>query len=319
MRRAVSLLMIFLVLMFTVLCATAEQTDIVPSGITVVEHGDWIIKKVENDSAWELNDYIGTDTDIITPRFIDSLPVIAYGDHCFANDENVKCIVTSSPLWTIGDYAFIGCKSLEYFELNYALRRIGAGAFCGTTALKSINLQKTTVSEIQAYSFMNSGLEEVELPSTCSKLSDYSFAQCYQLNKITIPVSVVEIADTAFDKCENLTIYCYTDSTAHQYAISKGVPFVLLDVVTPTEPSTEPPTEPQKYLLGDADKDGVVTILDATVIQRVLAGFAVKAFDEKAANVSSDGLNIVDATLIQRYLAEMTIPYPVGEWIACDE
>ena len=56
---------------------------------------------------------------------------------------------------------------------------------------------------------------------------------------------------------------------------------------------------------GDADMDGDVTILDATRIQRYLAGLASQDdIDAEAADADSDGdVTILDATRIQRYLA----------------
>ena len=70
-------------------------------------------------------------------------------------------------------------------------------------------------------------------------------------------------------------------------------------------------------ILGDADGDGVVTILDATVIQRYLASFVVPnpAIVEERGDITQDGIDILDATWIQRWLAEMTIPYPIGKTI----
>ena len=56
-------------------------------------------------------------------------------------------------------------------------------------------------------------------------------------------------------------------------------------------------------IIGDADGDGHVTIMDATEIQRRLAEIPTPSFDEKAADVDGDGVNILDATKIQRYLA----------------
>ncbi|MBQ9247601.1 MAG: CotH kinase family protein [Ruminococcus sp.] len=70
-----------------------------------------------------------------------------------------------------------------------------------------------------------------------------------------------------------------------------------------------------KALLGDADKDGEVGIIDATVIQRYLNDMPVKSFDYDPANVTGEGLDIIDATLIQRYEALMDISYPIGEAI----
>ena len=56
-------------------------------------------------------------------------------------------------------------------------------------------------------------------------------------------------------------------------------------------------------LIGDADTDGEVSILDATTIQRELVNLEVEAFDEVAANVDGDEeVSILDATEIQRWL-----------------
>ena len=58
------------------------------------------------------------------------------------------------------------------------------------------------------------------------------------------------------------------------------------------------------YLLGDADSDGSVTILDATRIQRYIAELTVSSFSKKASDADQDGeVTILDATAIQRHLA----------------
>lgn len=71
----------------------------------------------------------------------------------------------------------------------------------------------------------------------------------------------------------------------------------------------------ETYIRGDADGDGTVTILDATVIQRKLAELSILRFDEIAADVDGDGLNILDATAIQRYLADFPNTYHIGELV----
>ena len=70
------------------------------------------------------------------------------------------------------------------------------------------------------------------------------------------------------------------------------------------------------YILGDADTDGEVTIIDATVIQRKLVNLPVPAFNEQAADVDGEGMDITDATIIQRYTAEFDVPYDIGERIS---
>ena len=68
-------------------------------------------------------------------------------------------------------------------------------------------------------------------------------------------------------------------------------------------------------MIGDADSDRDISVLDATVIQRVISEIAVYSCDEQAADVDGNGLDITDATLIQRYLSDMDVPYPIGEFV----
>ena len=74
-------------------------------------------------------------------------------------------------------------------------------------------------------------------------------------------------------------------------------------------------------LLGDSDKDGEVTIIDATNIQRWLAALV---YDEDinrfAADADLDGeVSILDATAIQRWLADFPSKYPIGEMVEPDQ
>ena len=79
----------------------------------------------------------------------------------------------------------------------------------------------------------------------------------------------------------------------------------------PTQPSTDAPAPVAVY--GDADGDGDVTILDATFIQRFVAGISLpKPLNELNADVDGDGsVTIIDATLIQRFKAGIIDKFPV--------
>ena len=66
------------------------------------------------------------------------------------------------------------------------------------------------------------------------------------------------------------------------------------------------------YIIGDADGDGHITIADVTAIQMRLARIEMPFFNEKAADIDGDGLNISDATNIQLYLARYGNPYHIG-------
>ena len=67
-------------------------------------------------------------------------------------------------------------------------------------------------------------------------------------------------------------------------------------------------------ILGDADGDGEVTVLDATAIQRTLASLPAASFNEKAADADGDGeVTVLDATAIQRRLADLPANENIGK------
>jgi hypothetical protein len=70
------------------------------------------------------------------------------------------------------------------------------------------------------------------------------------------------------------------------------------------------------YLLGDADGDGEITIVDVTVIQRHLADASVDVDPDVLMQGDvdeDDDLTITDASFIQRRLANLLIPYNIGK------
>ena len=71
----------------------------------------------------------------------------------------------------------------------------------------------------------------------------------------------------------------------------------------------------ETLLLGDADGDGVISIIDATTIQRYLVSLNVPSTQnvERCGDVTGDGLDILDATAIQRFLADLTVVYAIGK------
>ena len=70
------------------------------------------------------------------------------------------------------------------------------------------------------------------------------------------------------------------------------------------------------YILGDADNDGIVNVIDATAIQRHLAYLSTKQYHEKAADADEDNyVTILDASMIQRYLVELPSNERIGTTI----
>lgn len=87
-----------------------------------------------------------------------------------------------------------------------------------------------------------------------------------------------------------------------------------------TEAANNNDNQEDKKLLGDADGDGDITIMDVTTIQRYLAGVSVPSFDRDAADANGSGdIEITDGTLIQRHLVGISVPYKIGELISDQE
>ena len=277
--------LVLILIMTSAFSFSAAESSVLKTGKTLVEYGDWMLEKIDNDTHWSMDSYIGNDENVSVLRTVGGLSVIRLNNHCFANNTTVKKISVCSPLWTVGDYSMLNCTSLETFEVDYAFRAIGVGAFSGTTSLKNINLEDSVVTEIKPYTFANSGLETVKLPSTCTKLGAMSFAQCSSLNSVFIPDSVTEIADTAFYGCSGFTIYCAPNSYAAQYAEEHNINYITLgDVNGDNKVNIRDVTYIQLYLVdlydldanaflrADVDRNGEVKIRDATYIQMYLVG-----------------------------------------------
>ncbi len=68
-------------------------------------------------------------------------------------------------------------------------------------------------------------------------------------------------------------------------------------------------SDPQsvQLLWGDVDGDGVITVDDATAIQKYAIDLPVESFIAKAADVNGDHrISVLDATCVQKYIAEYT-------------
>ena len=110
--------------------------------------------------------------------------------------------------------------------------------------------------------------------------------------------------------------YSFTPSALDSYTVTVSVQGpdnttvsrdYIYECVSSTAPTEGGDPPASGSLKGDADRDGEVTILDATRIQRWLADLADDSeIDQKSADADSDGeVTILDATRIQRFLADL--------------
>ena len=213
--------------------------------------------------------------------------ITVIGNYVFCESNNLKSVTIPNSVTSIGEYAFGECTALTSVTIPDSVTDIGVSAFIGCTGLKSVTIPDS-VSSIGRFAFANTDLTNITIPASVASIGNYAFGYYFDESGMSI------------NKVEGFTIFGYKETAAEKYAKDFNLNFSSLDE--------------DKLLLGDTDGDNVVSILDATAIQKKRASIAVSSFNEKAADVDGDGVvSVLDATYIQKSLAHIPIPYKVGE------
>lgn len=192
--------------------------------------------------------------------------------------------------------------AVEVSALGADVNRIAEKAFRSCVA-ESVVIEEG-IKEIGNSAFLSCyKLNSVTLPESLTTVDDYAFSGCRKLLSVTIPESVTHIGEQAFGysaldsngesyKIEGFKIYGYKGSVAEKYATDNGFEFEAL------KPASD-------FEIGDVDRDGVLSVIDATTIQRFMAQI-IKFDDEQMmlGDFAGDGtVDVMDATAIQKRLA----------------
>ena len=259
------------------------------------------------------------------PDTLNSRKLVDIRNNAFKDNTDIRLIefAGATNLERIGSFAFAGCTNVTgTVSIPSNVVIIETAAFQGVSQIDTL-VYDATCGYVPNQCFMNcTALSSVTLNDTVTRIGDYAFANCPNLAYLEIPATVERISVTAFSN-DTITLGVYYNSPAYLYAMENGIDYEILDPQNvPTEPVTEPVTQPETtqsvevtFVLGDADGDGFITILDATKVQRVLADLDDDSdgMITLRAAVDGDVLNIMHATKIQRYLAEFEVAEPIGE------
>ncbi len=285
------------------------------------------------ESVTELEDYLFLRCDALeTINLHENLTAIGYavvnGTAFYNNPENWEggCLY-------IGEYLMAGEKTLKgAVNVKEGTRLIAENAFYENKGITSVHLPES-LEFIDAQTFDGcENLTYVNIPESVSKIGLHAFYGCTSLESIFIPENVAYIDRNAFTDCTNLktiTIanpsvefgemavgfypvydmagdlidyYATTDeitirglsgSTAQAYAKEYGLNFEEIKI---------------PEIIGDVDGDDVITIKDATVIQKAIANILPLLREQMPfADADGDGtVTIKDATDIQKTVASLS-------------
>lgn len=147
--------------------------------------------------------------------------------------------------------------------------------------------------------------ESIVIPSTVANyrvtaIASGAFSQCQWLKGVSLPATLTEIGDSAFDGCDGLaTVFSHTgDAAMVTGKIPAGVRLCvdaeLIDAYSQVYGGAlttliDVDSEPRSANLCDVDRDGIITAADVTVVYNNLLGYSNAPCD-------ADGDGVVTST-----------------------
>lgn len=187
---------------------------------------------IRDDGNMDIIAYDGGANIINIPDSVDGKPVVEIKGYFLSGRDNVVEINVPDTIMGISEEAFSLCTNLEKLTLGNNVKTIGESLCLSDASLKEITLSES-LTEIPFCTFaFCTSLETITIPHGVTTLCENAFSGCSSLKEVHIPDSVTEIAEnsnssySAFDDCDNLTIYAPAGSYAEQYAKDNNIPFV---------------------------------------------------------------------------------------------
>jgi hypothetical protein len=122
--------------------------------------------------------------------------------YAFHYMDNLKVVKMPKTLTTIGALAFYQCVNLEEVIIPETVDSIGPWAFYQCRKIKQI--KAPNVTKYGASCFRETGITSMNVPQGTKVIPSYMCGACPALTLVTIPSSVIEIGNGAFEGCYEL-------------------------------------------------------------------------------------------------------------------
>ena len=208
----------------------------------------------------------------------------------FKNCTSLKSIQFPNSLQEIGESAFEGCLELKTVDIPNSTTKIGYNAFVDCKKLKSAIIS-SSVSVLIGFSGCEE-LQNVQIPFGVKIIGKDCFKGCKSLKEITLPNSLTEIGESAFENCTNLPDMDLPDGLKSIknrafYACSS-----LTQVTIPNSVSSlgawvyAECTSLNKCHIGSGVKDIISYLFFNSTVKEVTIGENVKNIQQNAFNAS---------------------------------
>lgn len=153
----------------------------------------------------------------------------AIGDYAFAYCSSLKTVNLPKSITALGVSPWIGCSALNSFSVNssnrsYKFVNSNLLTYDGTTLVEGFNFTSTIpsgVSTIAEHAFDGTTITNMTIPEGVQTIEGAAFADCPDLQSISLPSSVTSINEFAFENDDNLTTI--ESAIANPFAIANNV------------------------------------------------------------------------------------------------
>ncbi len=179
-----------------------SSTDINPpwysyrNSITALAIGSGVTK---------IGNYAFADISVASVEIPDT--VASIGNYAFEYNDAITSLHLPYSVTSVGRSAFMSCASLTTVTIDDGLKIIGESAFSGCGSLTTVALP-TTLTTIDGYAFMSTGLTVIAIPENVSSIGESAFNHCNALTEIHFwgnPPNI--LGDSALGSTEGKTIW----------------------------------------------------------------------------------------------------------------
>lgn len=271
--------------------------------------------------------------------FMEAPDLEKIGMYGFSGCSSLESVVVPSSITSIGVSAFRNCTALKTAEYYGNSNSVSVEAFYGCSALEKVRLSARLTS-IQSLAFAGcSSLEYIEISDTVTYIASNAFdgddnitlgvyygsyAHQYAVDNnidyYLIDGEPVEPTTGETTSDEPTTVESTEELTTDEPTTSEPATGELETTESTTaEPATFEPTgattmnpatsDEPVLTIGDVNGDGIVDILDATMVQMFAAEKYIPTPTQfKVADVNRDGyVDVLDALIIQKHAVGLAV------------